>query len=855
MKYTFLGVASVVAALLAPVAHSADFVAVRVEAENYTSKNDAWMITSPGDIPDITPDPDGPHNESASGDANVELLPDTRVTHEDPILQGQNYWNQPGTGPRLDYTFHIPEAGRYYVFVKAYSSGTEDNGIHVGLNNTTPESGARIQLCSGKNNWTWSSAQRTDENHCGVTKTIWLDFTEPGTNTVSFYAREDGFELDQFLLLKENNPTERNCFPLATNDKVRCTEVSTGNTVADTIVAVTLTDDGHLIDPNQVEETIDVDLDINLSTNISALRVGDQFDYQMEVQNKDSNDSATSVVATVALPSGLQYISSGSCSEDNATVSCNFPEVTANGKVSTSFTAEVTAAGTQRADAQVSAHQTESNSANNSESHTVTTSAALPAIEGALAVVLGSNTAGLADTVSYLITIENNGEQDFSGATVDIQPNSIASLVSVPGVNCTGTAVLSCDVDPIGFGETTSIPLFYTPVSDGFAELEITLNVSGDVDTGNNKSNVRTLIKPQFVASAENEDIAIEAENFTSQLTNSVTPLADNYNPAWHINSNNLTASVTPDMDQSPPADASTAAYMEFLPDTRLGDSDSVVDGISNYAVGGDSAVLTYRFFANDSGRYYVNARIRANNSQDASIHIGLNDYWPATANSISVCNPNGSWQWSNNIRTGELCDLQAAAYLDISTPGIQTLQLSAATDGVEVDKLVLRKVTELATGTGANEAAFIPAATDLAATSTATATRYTLDISNLDSENTAVDIAVAFDGLAPALAGSIDGLQSCTAQGSTIVCTLDSLAAGSTHSASVNFPAAANADAEINRLITSTVTIANDNNIENNSSVASFSTKTGGGVFAPTIGLLLLIRLFFRRRTYECCA
>ena len=34
------------------------------------------------------------------------------------------------------------------------------------------ESGERMQWCKGKNKWTWSSAQRVEENHCGTPQTI-----------------------------------------------------------------------------------------------------------------------------------------------------------------------------------------------------------------------------------------------------------------------------------------------------------------------------------------------------------------------------------------------------------------------------------------------------------------------------------------------------------------------------------------------------------------------------------------------------------------------------------------------------------------------------------------------------------
>ena len=103
---------------------SDNFVAVRIEAEDYTNKNDRWMLTSPTSIPNVADDPDEPHNSTASGKANLELLPDTRVTHNDPTSGGPDgsLWGNAGPGPSIDYLVNIPEAGRYLVYVKTYST-------------------------------------------------------------------------------------------------------------------------------------------------------------------------------------------------------------------------------------------------------------------------------------------------------------------------------------------------------------------------------------------------------------------------------------------------------------------------------------------------------------------------------------------------------------------------------------------------------------------------------------------------------------------------------------------------------------------------------------------------------------
>jgi len=158
---------------------------ILVEAEDFSSKGSGWTIMN---------------THGGGSGSYLELLPDTRVTHSDPLIPGQNFWDTPGTGPKITYDVDFPSAGQYRVEVSAYSTGSEDNGIHVGINGNWPASGARMQWCTGKNSWTWSSAQRTASNHCGTANSISINVPSVGKHQVMFSAREDGFEMDQFRL-------------------------------------------------------------------------------------------------------------------------------------------------------------------------------------------------------------------------------------------------------------------------------------------------------------------------------------------------------------------------------------------------------------------------------------------------------------------------------------------------------------------------------------------------------------------------------------------------------------------------------------------------------------------------------
>ena len=124
---------------------------VAVEAEHFfkqthTDKR-AFYPTSTKRRPAIEPGGDPSHAANASGGAYLEILPDTRRTHQDKLIKGENFSSQPGKLAVVSYRVHFTTPGRYYVWVRAYSTGTEDNGLHVGIDGTWPATGQRLQWC------------------------------------------------------------------------------------------------------------------------------------------------------------------------------------------------------------------------------------------------------------------------------------------------------------------------------------------------------------------------------------------------------------------------------------------------------------------------------------------------------------------------------------------------------------------------------------------------------------------------------------------------------------------------------------------------------------------------------------
>ncbi len=185
---------------------------VKVEAEDFykQSKDETrkwYKITSDFRQKDLKKNDPDLHVSGASGNQYIEILPDTRVDHDDELIPGENFSNDPGKMAIVHYKVNFSKTGRYYVWVRAFSSGSEDNGVHVGIDGKWPASGQRMQWCEGKNTWRWESKQRTKEVHCGVPGILYLDVKEAGQHDIQFSLREDGFEMDQWLMTTDRNYT------------------------------------------------------------------------------------------------------------------------------------------------------------------------------------------------------------------------------------------------------------------------------------------------------------------------------------------------------------------------------------------------------------------------------------------------------------------------------------------------------------------------------------------------------------------------------------------------------------------------------------------------------------------------
>jgi hypothetical protein len=164
-----------------------------IEAEDVDTADDRWVFSTSQNTGEgsILEDSDTSHATGASGGAYMELLPDGFVDTSDNAAS-DTVWPIAGDGPTLQFNIDFPVEGRYEVFARAFSTNVNDDTIHVGVDGLWSAEDSIIELCEQRDEWAWSD--------CNENKRTFINVQTSGMHTVLFAGRDDGFELDQFVL-------------------------------------------------------------------------------------------------------------------------------------------------------------------------------------------------------------------------------------------------------------------------------------------------------------------------------------------------------------------------------------------------------------------------------------------------------------------------------------------------------------------------------------------------------------------------------------------------------------------------------------------------------------------------------
>ncbi len=662
-------------ALLAPfpswavdVLQDADYLAIRVEAEEFDTKDDdRWYLVSDTVDPAIVPDADASHDATANGNAYMEVLPDYRQTGEETDIPPA-IWGKSGSGPKIAYNINFPEAGRYVVHVRGLSTGKEDNSVHAGVNNAWPDSGERLQLpCSPKDTWLWSTRKRTADLHCGdPTQPIYIDIPTAGVNTVNFSAREDGFEFDTFYLIKDTSGGTRKCTPTGMMD-VSCKNGSWNFA------------DGF------------VDVSVAITSGESSATVGDTLSFVNLVSNNDENDSASNVELTANLPNGIIFDSADSadCGEADGTVTCDIGSLDAGESKEYELTYQFPTSGTFDYSVTATLDETDDSSSNNVDSREVTVYEPGPRSDIALFASIDKTSIGLGEQISVSMRVSNDGPDD--SETVVINTVLPAGVNFVSGsTGCVAGNSVSCAVGALAAGQQRTLSMILSFDSAGQHVIEPTVSATFDQKTSDNSAELALFVSNGVVFEETSGLVAVEAESFGfNQAGDGST------DSGWYL----VSDSVQPDdeiyTDPGLSGDASESAYIVAL--SPMDDTQTLLSS--------SGPALIYRVFFNTTGTYYLQARAASRGDGGFSAYVTLGGNNIPGFNRVHWCDSSVDWQWSGASEGGDGCEGSQRVAIEITTPGEHAIGFSARNNGLELDKFVLSTDATLALSDSGPEA------------------------------------------------------------------------------------------------------------------------------------------------------
>lgn len=456
---------------------TSDYIYIGIEAEDYTSKDERWVRTDSNTGANAD-DPDGNHSDGASGGVYFEVLPDVRVTHDDPMGPPTAYWGAAGTGPEMEWPVNFPEPGRYHVHIRAYSTGTEDNGIHVGVNGGWPGSGNRVQFCSAGNGWSWSSAQRDSGGNgaCGAEKTIYFDITNAGPHTVAVSAREDGFELDRLVFIKDLSNNTKTCSPV-NKTNINCN--SGGIESADGFI----------------------DLKVLLESDTSDTAVGESFDVSVSLENLDGYDTASNV--EVRIPLGLNWQLKSSPTDCALVVTdlvCTMNSLSPTAPDESHIFDVVLSplvGGTLELVATSSALETDDKPGNDSATlqFNVSGYAAADATDVTASISTVESAGQVNIPFTAVLTAVNDGESTALSVTLALDVPDGLSIFSLPA-NCSSGDPILCEVGDIEANSFASVEVKFVADAASVYPLPVVVAAENDSEVGNNISTSSIVVAP-----------------------------------------------------------------------------------------------------------------------------------------------------------------------------------------------------------------------------------------------------------------------------------------------------------------------------------------------------------------------
>jgi uncharacterized repeat protein (TIGR01451 family) len=255
------------------------------------------------------------------------------------------------------------------------------------------------------------------------------------------------------------------------------------------------------------------DLAISKSASTPAVTNGEALDYTLKVVNHGPS-RALGAVVTDTIPSGLRIeaasSSRGTCAIAGQTIACELGDIGSDGTATITVTVLTTKGGSYTNTASVTSETPDSDAANNLDDTAVEVAART---DVAIAKTATDATALVGETVTYAITVTNNGPDDAADVTVTDPLPAAATFVSAkPSDGTCGVAAgaLVCDLGSVapGAAVTIRLQLRLTQTGDTRNVAQVTTSTP-DTKPSNNRAATST--------TAEKADVALTKTASTSR--------------------------------------------------------------------------------------------------------------------------------------------------------------------------------------------------------------------------------------------------------------------------------------------------------------------------------------------------
>ena len=254
---------------------------------------------------------------------------------------------------------------------------------------------------------------------------------------------------------------------------------------------------GEVEDYKITIESCEADLSITKSVDNNSPNVGENVTFTITITNNGPSD-ATGVEITDSLPSGLTYVSSSTTqgTYNSGTGVWNVGDLTNGSSATLTITARVDQAGTITNTAQVtSSDQHDPDSTNNQDSATINGQ------EADLSITkIGPDIVNAGDSLTYTITVKNNGPSDAQNVTVtDTVPEEVQNPeYSMDGGDTWNTWTGYINLGTIAANDSVTILIRGTVSSSATGTISNTASVTSDTDDPDTSNNFQ--ISPTTVS-------------------------------------------------------------------------------------------------------------------------------------------------------------------------------------------------------------------------------------------------------------------------------------------------------------------------------------------------------------------